>query len=304
VAIVLAAVALLVVGAAGTAYAYYQHYDQAIHPVILGLPSELRQDAPSNPGDPFYVAILGVDTSRPGQPLATGTSDTYLVARVDPAARRVSMFSIPRDTLVDIPGHGKGPLLQAMNLGGPKLVVETLRQFTTLPISDYVLVGFSGFKNIVDALGGVTVNVPVTIRRRDVQASSIDASEVLVPKGPRLLNGTTALLFVRAGHQSNETDYWRIGNQQVFVEALAARLSKSSVWTLWRLLPLIARSVETSISSPRLFDLARTFRGMSRDKFETATMPGTLRDIGGTTYVIPDAKGLSALIARMKAGGS
>jgi len=111
---------------------------------------------PWNGRDRITVVAMGL-TQRTTEPART---DTLLVMDIDPANRRVSMLSVPRDLWVNIPGYGQGKLAIAYALGGPRLAAYTLERALGIPVDYSLALTFKGFIEIVDAMGGVTVNVP------------------------------------------------------------------------------------------------------------------------------------------------
>ena len=124
------------------------------------------------------------------------------------------MLAVPRDTLVDIPGVGEDKINAAFASGGPELTVETLENLTGVRMNDYVIVHFGGVEEIVDALGGITLEVDKPIR------VGIDGRRVYIPAGTQTLDGTQALAYVR--YRGGPTaDIGRIGRQQKFLRELA-----------------------------------------------------------------------------------
>ena len=117
--------------------------------------------------EPFYMLLMGTDKSEDRD--ASGEfgdayrSDSMMLARIDPQQKKVTLVSIERDTLVDIDGYGINKINAAYALGGPSLAVKTVSEFAGVPISHYAEINFDGFKAVVDALGGVDVNVSIDI---------------------------------------------------------------------------------------------------------------------------------------------
>ena len=136
--------------------------------------------AAPQPGKPFNLLLVGSDSrafvSNSTQVKAFGDeaneggqrSDVTMVARFDPAAKTVTVLSIPRDLWVDIPGNDSG--ISGMNRinaaydGGPDLLIQTIEQDLGIPINHYVAVNFPGFSGMVDALGGVTMDFPTPVK--------------------------------------------------------------------------------------------------------------------------------------------
>ncbi|GAB3656387.1 hypothetical protein GCM10027596_10510 [Nocardioides korecus] len=131
------------------------------------------------------------------------------------------LLSIPRDSLVPIPGHGTGKINSAFAYGGPKLLVRTLEQSTGVRIDDYVEIGFGGFVNAVDAVGGITI-CP-TQRMVDPRAN------LRIRKGCQQVDGVTALGYSRSRHVSRYGDLDRARHQREVVSAIGAEVK--SPWT-------------------------------------------------------------------------
>lgn len=252
---------------------------------------------PEQRGDPFYMIIMGVD-NREGETRAR--SDTLIVARVDPQTRTSVLISIPRDTRVTIPGHGTQKINAANALGGPALVIETVRDFTGLPISHYVEIDFNGFKDIVDALGGVTVNVPQKIQ--DPKAGNYDPAAYTIYAGEQVLNGAQSLTFVRS-RDFPQGDIARIQNQQIFIKALLREtLQVANVLRLPSIVNAVANNITTDMSVTQLLSLGNDMKGMDDTALATITMPGEPKYIGGVSYVIADEEALAQLVERIEQG--
>jgi LCP family protein required for cell wall assembly len=117
------------------------------------------------------------------------------VARIDPKNKKIAMISIPRDSRVQIPGKRINKINAAAVYGGPSLVIKTVKELTGLPISHYANLKFNGFRDVVDAIGGVWIDVPKDIY--DTQASAYGKKYASVKKGYQKLDGRHALTFVR-----------------------------------------------------------------------------------------------------------
>jgi LCP family protein required for cell wall assembly len=292
---------LIIVGTGASAFAYLKDINDKLHPpVAIGKDPDLSltQANTSIVAKPFYMVLIGVDI-RPEEKVAR--SDTLVVARVDPVGKRVQMMSILRDTRVTIPGRGKAKVNEAMQRGGPGLVIDTVKDLTGLPISHWAVVNFEGFKSIVDAMGGVTVNVPVAID--DIQAASNHPDAARIPEGLQKLDGQHALTFVRARHQFADQDFSRVRNQQLFIKALYKQaMGISNPATLLMLVNAVAGSIQTDMSVLDLASLARVFKGMPERNIESITLPGESKFIGGVSYVVADEAAMSKILSRMQQG--
>ena len=217
------------------------------------------------------VVLLGSD-ARAGE---ASRSDTIVVAKAGGG-----MLAVPRDTLVEVPGVGQDKVNAAFAYGGPELTVRTLEGLTGLEIGDYLVLDFGGTEEIVDALGGVTVEV-----ERPIETEQ-DGEFFSIPAGTQRLNGPQALAYVR--YRDDVTaDIGRVGRQQRFLLALAGEAS--SPGNLPRL-PATARAawhnVETSMNPLEAILFAARFALMGG---ETAQVyPGTPQYINGVSYWVPD----------------
>lgn len=229
------------------------------------------------PQEPFNVLLLGSD--RRGED--RGRSDTIIVMRVIPKERKAFLVSIPRDYRVEIPGYGKRKINAAFSLGGPSLAIKTISNYLGVPIHHYAVIDFEGFVKVVDALGGVYINV----EKRLYEPNS---SRVNLFPGYQKLNGSQALSYVRFRHDE-EGDFGRIRRQQQFIKALAKKLLEpSSIPKYPRIANLVAENVETDMSLTELISLAKYFSSSGGVKIESVMLPGVPKNIAGASFVIPD----------------
>ncbi len=298
---VLAVAVVVILGSVVAGFAYVQSIGAKINRVVNSDPNFAGVLAPTSatpPGAPFYMVLMGSDT-RPGETQAR--SDTLLVARVDPQKKQVQMISLPRDSRVNIPGHGIDKINAAATYGGPALVIKTVKELTGLPITHFVNLDFMGFRDIVDAMGGVWINVPQKIVDR--QASAFGAAFDTIDKGYQRLDGRLALTFVRARHAFAAGDYARMDNQQAFIKALAKQaLSLSNVFKAPAIVNAIASHLDTDLTPAQLADLMLQFKGMAPDGLQSATAPSSPKYINGISYVILDDAKFAAMVGRMKNG--
>lgn len=265
--------------------------DRAVE--LLGQARTIERD------DPFYALVVGVDSRREGE---RARADTIIVARIDPKQRSAILLSIPRDTYVDIPGHRKTKINAATAYGGAALAIETVKEFTGLPISHYIEIDFAGFKEIVDALGGVTVYVPERIN--DPEAAAYVRSASVIEAGEQRLDGARALTFVRSRNFPTG-DLQRIENQQTFLRALLNESFKpANTLRLPSLANAVAEQVTTDMSVGELAGLANQMRGMKDSSLQTVTMPGSSERIGNGSYIVADEEAFAVLLERIKAGQS
>jgi polyisoprenyl-teichoic acid--peptidoglycan teichoic acid transferase len=217
------------------------------------------------------AVLLGSD-ARAGEP---SRADTIVVAKAGG-----EMLAVPRDTLVKIPGVGEDKVNAAFATGGPELTVETLENLTGLPIGNYVVVHFDGVEAIVNALGGITLDVEQPIE------VGIEGRHVFIPAGTQTLDGTEALAYVR--YRGGPTaDIGRIGRQQEFLRELASEAtSPEKLPRLPATARAIWRNVETNMNPLEAVRFAIRMR--LSGSAEAEIYPGTPQYIGGISYWVPD----------------
>lgn len=246
-------------------------------------------EAPANVDDPFYMLVLGSDTREEG---ATGRSDTIILARIDPGEKDVTLVSIPRDTQVQIEGHGTQKINAAYAFGGAAGAIKAVSDFAGVPIAHVVEVDFFGFKDIVDALGGVTVKVPPNTKYKGVE----------VPEGVQTLNGEQALVFARCRKTYAEGDYQRTKNQRQLIQAVAKEVLNAPATEIPSLVKSLASAVSTDMSVDELANLALSMRGMDVSSMKTAVVPSHSGMQDGVSYVFAEEPAWSEMMARVDAG--
>lgn len=182
------------------------------------------------------ILILGLD-SRPGEGNVTRT-DTMILATIDPDQPYVGMLSLPRDLYVDIPGYGKNRINSAHILGeteyeggGVDLAVKTVEQNFGVPVHRTVRLNFEGFIAIIDAAGGVTIDVPEGFIDYEYPTPDYGTTVVSFEAGEQHMDGERALQYTRIRHGSS--DFARAERQQQVLSALVKQLTRPENW--WRL---------------------------------------------------------------------
>jgi LCP family protein required for cell wall assembly len=167
----------------------------------------------AKPGKPFNVLVVGSDSrANTGGHFGEVTgqrNDVTIVVHVEPAGRKVSMLSIPRDLLVPIADVGRQDKINAAFSGGPGRVAKTIEQNFGIPVNHYLLVDFNGFRSIVDALGGIRVDFPYPSRDMDNTGHNLSGLDIR-RAGCQRLNGTQALALAR----SRDFSYLKAGRWQ------------------------------------------------------------------------------------------
>lgn len=283
---------------------------------LLTWPFMPRVDAtPSGdrPADtPGYVFVLAGSDSREGlskeeqDRLGTGSdagrrTDTIMLLYVPPTGR-AALISVPRDSYVAIPGHGKNKINASYALGGPELLVETVEQNTGLHVDGFAEIGFGGFAGVVDAVGGIEMCPEKAIK--DPQAN-LD-----IQGGCQLMDGPTALGYVRMRKQDPRGDIGRAERQREMVGALAKKaLSPMTIllpprwfglnWSLSR-----GITVGEGTGPGEFFGLAQGGLRIATGRGDTLVVP--VGDTGAQTAagssVLWDTKKAEAMFAAMARG--
>lgn len=246
--------------------------DQA--PAPLATPAPLptvapveRAEAPALTRQPFTVLLIGTDVrDDPHEPSVR--SDTLILARVDPEARGAALLSIPRDTLVTIPSEvcgGRKKINAAYACGylhptqygsgvkpedaGAALAAETVEALLGVPVDYTAQIDFRGFERVIDAIGGITIDVPRTIVDPAYPTEDYGTIEVVFKAGRQRMDGRTALQYARTRHA--DSDFGRIDRQQqVLMAALQqfrARGLLAQLGSASRLLDIVSDSVRTTL---------------------------------------------------------
>lgn len=147
---------------------------------------------------------------------SVGRTDTIMVVHIPRFGGQATMLSLPRDSWVDIPGNGKNKLNQAFSIGGPALLQQTVEQATGIHLDHYAEVGFGGFANVVDAVGGVEMCLDEPLD--DPMAG------IKLQAGCQELDGPTALGYVRSRYTSAQGDLDRVERQRKFLAALSQKI--------------------------------------------------------------------------------
>jgi LCP family protein required for cell wall assembly len=182
----------------------------------------------------FTILILGID-KRPGDTGSGYSTDTIILVSIDPATKSVGMLSIPRDLYVVIPGQSD---MQRINsayvLGelqqpgtGPKLAMQTVQHNFGISVNSCVVVSFDVVIGLIDAIGGIDINVPVTIDDPEFPDMNYGYDPLYIPAGPTHMDGKLALKYARTRHQ--DTDFDRASRQQQVIMAIRQKVLKPDV---------------------------------------------------------------------------
>lgn len=260
-------------------------------------PEEIASPDDGDINERMNVVLLGIDAQE-GE--TTTRADSLLFVSADPKQQQVAILSIPRDTRVQVPGHGWDKINSATVYGGPELARKVVSGLLGVPVDYYVMTNFEGFRDIVDVLGGVTIDVERRMYYRDPMASPpllID-----LQAGVQRLDGDKALQYVRY-RSDGQGDITRTQRQQKFLKALAEEMMKPrNIVKLPKLVPKIDDCVDTNLSVREMLRWAALARKLDGFKMVSATLPGGFLDYRGISYWSVDPARAREVAARLLNG--
>jgi LCP family protein required for cell wall assembly len=289
--VVLAVLVALVVAMVALYMAFFRPIDERI--AFEGDEAQQLSQvlSPHIPLTPSYTLLLGSD-AREGDTVSR--TDTIILVRIDPITNRLTMVSIPRDTKVDLGEYGTQKINAAYAFGGAALAVSAVEQLTGVSVSRVAVIDFDGLSSLVDAIGGVTVTVPVDV-------NDPDYTGLVLAAGTYDMDGATALSFVRVRHGFADGDYQRQEDQRILIQAILDKLLShptlipaaasalgdvlTTNYACYQVLPLLARM---SVGSPTIY---------------SASIPSTTATIDGVSYVVADEAALQTMMQVVEAGG-
>lgn len=249
--------------------------------------------------DKSTIMIMGVDSREDD----VGRSDTLMIAAVDPKRNQASLLSVPRDTRVKIPGHSWDKINAAYAygsaksgiLGGEKLAQRTVEDFLGVNIDHYVVIDTHAFQKIIDAIGGIDIDVEKRMYYEDPWDDDGGLVIDLKP-GMQHMNGKTAVTYVR--YRDEEGDIGRIKRQQKFMKACMDKVTSPSIIPkLPTVIKEVIGSVKTDLSFRQLLEFAGTLKEAQKNGLKTEMVPGRPLYISGVSYWIPDVEKLRTTLA-------
>ena len=246
----------------------------------------------SVPGMPYYLLALGSD-ARDGDQFSR--TDTMVLVRVDMLGGKLTLLSIPRDTMVEIPGQGTQKINAAYAFGGVGGAVNAVSKLTGVPIHHVAVVHFDELVGLVDYLGGITVNVPVGVEYDDYSGLSIDS-------GVQTLDGETALSWARTRYSYERGDFQRQENQRILITAIMNRMLSLSPKQIPGALDQMGNLIGTDMRCYNLVPLFLRFK-LANPVVYSTSVPSDTAMIDGVSYVVADEAALANLMRTIDAGG-
>jgi LCP family protein required for cell wall assembly len=248
------------------------------------------------------ILVLGTDHAATAERQGIQHSDSMMVVHTDPSRHRIVYLSIPRDLRINVPGHGYDRVNVAFQIGGAALAIKTVTNYTGLPINHVIVVDFAQFKQLIDALGGVDINVP-----RPIFSNAFDcpysASKCATwqgyrfAKGVQHMNGRRALTYSRIRENRldpGESDITRAARQQQVVQAVLAKIT--SPMTMLKLPWLgdkLLRPMATDLSAGELMQLG--WIKLRASSTLHCRLGGDSETVGGASEIRPSDENFSVI---------
>jgi len=268
----------------GGAYAYQRVFGaitkiSSTEDVRVQPTPESSEPPPALLQQPFTLLVIGVDV-REDAPEEGVRSDTLIVVRVDPVKKWASMLSIPRDTVVDIPsdkcatqkinaayscGYANPDLYEQVDDphdSGVALAADTVEEYLGITIDHSIQVDFNGFQQLVDAVGGVTVDVPRAILDAEYPTENNGYMRLYYPAGLQRMNGEQALRYARTRHV--DSDFGRAQRQQQVVQAGIDELKRQDPLELIETAPKLLDALSDSVRTTLPLDNLATLQGLAQ----------------------------------------
>ncbi|MGW6190377.1 polyisoprenyl-teichoic acid--peptidoglycan teichoic acid transferase TagU [Bacillus cereus] len=279
---ILGIIGVLIVAGGVYAYTVYSNVSNTLNTVHKPLDRDKsdKRDKKVDISDnkPISILLMGVDQEDNG----TGRSDSLMLFTLNPKTKSMKITSIPRDSYTEIVGKGKKDKINhAYAFGGIDMTVKTVENFLNVPVDHYIEVNMAGFKDIVDAVGGVDVNNDLEFTSRDSHFA----------KGNIHLNGETALKYTRMRYEDPRGDFGRQMRQRQVIQAVIKKgASVSSLASYGDVLKAIEKNVKTSLTQDQMFDIQKNYKDCMQNS-EEIQIPGDGHKAadGIWYYYVPDA---------------
>lgn len=247
--------------------------------------------------DRINILLLGLDMRDDERDQPT-RSDTMIILTIDPAHKRAGMLSIPRDLWVPIPGHGQNKINTGHFFGeadqpggGPALAMKTVEYNFGVKINYYARVDFRGFADLLDAIGGVTIDVERPIKDDEYPTEDYGIRRLYISTGIQHMSGPEALRFARSRHADN--DFARGHRQQSVILAARQKVLQPSILPkIPAMVGILFNTVKTDVPVTDMLSLFKMGQGIqAKDIVSRAIDPSMTIDVNGDgTVLVPDRK--------------
>ncbi|PPA70303.1 LytR family transcriptional regulator [Jeotgalibacillus proteolyticus] len=289
---VLISFSILFVGLAIYLFTIYQSLNSATdkmhNPIDRDISTKRSEQVNFNEKDPFSVLVLGVDEREDD----AGRSDTMIVMTVNPNEESTKLLSIPRDTLTEIVGRGtQDKINHAYAFGGIPMTMDTVENLLDIPIDYYLQVNMEGFEDIVDAVGGVSVD----------NNFSFDSGGYSFPEGELKLDGHEALAYSRMRYEDPNGDFGRQERQRKIIQGVVREgASLNSLWNFSNIFDALGNNIKTNLTFKQMVDIQSEYRSAASNFEQTSIQNGSGERIDGIYYYVVPAEELTAVQTALK----
>lgn len=283
---------LLLLGGGAYAYSIYHSLNKAVetmhNPIERDMSSKRTKEVEFNDKEPFSVLLLGVDERENDK----GRSDSMIVLTVNPEVKSVKMISIPRDTLTEIVGRGtKDKINHAYAFGGVEMSMDTVENLLDIPIDYFAQINMEGFEDIVNAVGGVTVNNDL----------NFNYGGYTFNEGELNLSGKEALAFSRMRYEDPRGDFGRqLRQREVIQGVIREGASVSSLWNFDNIFDALGNNVKTNLKFEEMVDIQKHYKAASKDIEQIQIKTGSGTKIDGIYYYVIPEEELSSIQATLQ----
>lgn len=279
------------------AYRTYGAAEKSFTELERGSQSELRKEEVKISEDPISILLIGLEnysTNYQG-----GRTDTLMVATFNPDTQSMKLLSIPRDTYTYIEGKGEyDKITHAYGVGGRDETIKAVEGLLEIPIDYYVEVNFEGFKNIVDEIGGIDVQVPFDFSE---YTDTHPRRMINFTEGPATLKGEEALAYARMRKQDPRGDFGRNDRQKEIILSLIEEVSSpKNILKIDNIAAHMGENVQTNIKLSEPLYFIKKYNGFSTENIETYKLEGEDKYIDSIYYYSPSDESLADVIQKFQ----
>lgn len=278
--------ASLIILAVVGGFAFYRPFNsnvRAVAPAESALP---KPELDALPGERLTFLVMGVDNID-GE---FGRADSMVIVSYDPKEQRLAMLSVPRDIWTQIPGHGYDKINHAYAYGGHELAIDTVERTLGIDINHWVTLSFEGFMEVIDAVGGVEIDVPTRLYYDDPYDDRLGGDGLVIDIEPGLqtMDGLTALKYARF-RADEEGDVGRMRRQQEVIQAVIKKAATPAILArVPQLIPAMYSAVGTDMSVAEMLKLAAVGREALAKPLKTGSLSGEPVMLDGVFYFAAD----------------
>ncbi|MBY6037075.1 LCP family protein [Fictibacillus nanhaiensis] len=258
--------------------------------------SDLRMDEVQLGKDPVTILLVGIENYQAND---VGRADVIKLITINPETKETAMVNIPRDTRTYIPAIEEKDKINHSYAYGKKgmrekAVMEATEELLGVPIDYFVSTNFDGFEDVVDELGGITVNVPFDFKQASFKRM------ITFKEGPMDLDGEEALAFVRMRKQDPRGDIGRNERESEAIRAIMEKaISVKSFSKVDNVIDELGNNVKTNISTTEMFAMRNFYRTLKNKEFDTLQLKTYPETINGVSYEIPTDESVSEIRAEL-----